>query len=76
MPPVTRKMPDPQDDWQHVLGKVLLYEKHDNIRSGLTALGIKDITKNWRILKAFSISFIPLKTSLMIQQQNTWEAFP
>jgi hypothetical protein len=26
------------------LGKVLLYEEHDNIRSGLTALGIKDIT--------------------------------
>jgi hypothetical protein len=44
MPPVTRKMSDPQDAWQDVLGKVLLYEEHDNLWSGLTALGIKDIT--------------------------------
>jgi hypothetical protein len=44
MPPVTRRMSDPQDAWQHVLGKVLLYEVHKNIRSGLTSLGIKDIT--------------------------------
>jgi hypothetical protein len=44
MAPVTRKICNPHDTWQHVLGKVLLYEEHDNIRSGLTALGIKDIT--------------------------------
>jgi hypothetical protein len=32
------------------LGKVLLYVEHDNIRSGLTALGIKDIT-NFLLMK-------------------------
>jgi hypothetical protein len=41
---VTRKMSDPHDDWQYVLGKVLLYVENDNIRSGLAALGIKNIT--------------------------------
>jgi hypothetical protein len=44
MPPVTMKMSDPQDAWQHALGKVLLYEEHDNLRPGLTAMGFKDIT--------------------------------
>jgi hypothetical protein len=44
MLPVTTKMYDPQDAWQHVLGKVLLYEEHANLMSGMTALGIKDIT--------------------------------
>jgi hypothetical protein len=43
MAPVTRRMSDYQDTWQHVLDKVQLYEEHDNLRSGLTALGIKDM---------------------------------
>jgi hypothetical protein len=44
MQAVTRTMSDPHDAWQHVLGKVLLYEENDHIRQGLSALGIKDIT--------------------------------
>jgi hypothetical protein len=44
MLPVTRKMSDPQDALEHVLGKVLLYEEHDKLRSGLMALVIKAIT--------------------------------
>jgi hypothetical protein len=44
MPPVTRKMSDPQDVWEHVVAKVLLHEEPGNLRSGLMALGIKPIT--------------------------------
>jgi hypothetical protein len=44
MAPVTRRISDTQDACQHILGKVLLYEEYNNIRSGLTSLGIKDIT--------------------------------
>jgi hypothetical protein len=44
MPPVTRKMSDHQDAWEHVVANVLLYEDPGNLRSGLMVLGIKDIT--------------------------------
>jgi hypothetical protein len=47
MPPVTRKMSDPRDAWEHVLAKVLLYGENDHLSYWLRALGINTITDSW-----------------------------